>query len=741
MHFQIFSFWHIASLIQKTPYFHLKTYLRISEKMIEQSLTSLFGLPVRGSTQTGALSSKEPLASGIPKTNGNSIQTNHEENGFHARLINSMKDSSTHDTQTDLSSSSDINNTKGNNQIIEMVSLGLSNSIDVDQNITIEAITHFIANNSTNGNTAPTQTPTGILSDIALSIQESETQQSESLIEPSSNLLKVIKGATSSVSDKANSNQSNLPENSTLAKLTGPMLQSSAVTGQTSSSTKIQTNILSDNVLPIQDSKAQQSKSLIGPSSNLLKVIKGATIPVSDKANSNQSNLDGKSSLNKITDTINNTSTVTGQTSASTQKQTNTFSDNVLLIQDSKAQEPETQQSKSLIEPNSNQNNSIINNEQNIFETSNKSNPDKVAVEETGPLQRISRTNTINKLLETNSNPGNDSSRLNIERESSNPALQTSRDLNRHNLISNAMFEAKDNAANNNTSNHNTLLNPEENVKGKIDENLKEQHPDKISPANTGTKLPSPQGLAKIDPDNNESSIIFNTSSNSVEANFAKSSDNTAIIQNNGVITGDITSSANTSSDNSSSNNQSSDILSEFGINSVNTRKNTVPETNFTDTLSQINNSSKPLGTLGNDVADNIIQSAKLYMDGGKSEIKMQLSPPELGTLKLEFTVDDDILDAKITVERSAVKEIIEKDIPRLRELISGSDIDVGKLDVSLQENENNRFGFKDKNPQPSAEKGSTEDQSNLENEEFEKETDEESIADNTDSKQINYLL
>ncbi len=122
-----------------------------------------------------------------------------------------------------------------------------------------------------------------------------------------------------------------------------------------------------------------------------------------------------------------------------------------------------------------------------------------------------------------------------------------------------------------------------------------------------------------------------------------------------------VTSSANTSSDNPSFSNQEPDILSEFNINSVNARKNAVTETNFTDTLSQITNSSKPLGTLGNDVADNIIQSAKLYINGGKSEIKIQLNPQELGSLKLEFTVDDDILDAKITVERSAVKDIIEK--------------------------------------------------------------------------------
>ena len=202
-----------------------------------------------------------------------------------------------------------------------------------------------------------------------------------------------------------------------------------------------------------------------------------------------------------------------------------------------------------------------------------------------------------------------------------------------------------------------------------------------------------------------------------------------------------MTSSANTSSDNPSFSNQEPDILSEFNINSVNGRKNAVTETNFTDTLSQITNSSKPLGTLGNDVADNIIQSAKLYINGGKSEIKIQLNPQELGSLKLEFTVDDDILDAKITVERSAVKDIIEKDIPRLRELISGADIDVGKLDVSLQEKENDRFGYNDKNFQPDSGSNSTQGSLDQGKEDFENDAEEESITKNTDSNQINYLV
>ena len=109
-------------------------------------------------------------------------------------------------------------------------------------------------------------------------------------------------------------------------------------------------------------------------------------------------------------------------------------------------------------------------------------NADKVAVEETSPQQRRSNTNPINTLLNTNNNPGqaqntassenysntinnnsNDNPRLNVERESTNPALQTTSTLNRHDPVSNTMFEAKDNTTTNNTTiNLNTSLKSED---------------------------------------------------------------------------------------------------------------------------------------------------------------------------------------------------------------------------------------------------------------------------------------
>ncbi len=182
--------------------------------MSEQSLDSLFG----------TLSTKVPLTSDAPKTSNASIQTNQGENGFHASLMNSMKDASADDNQTDLFSSSDTNNEQDINQIGDMASLGLSNNNiggsqvklqhDIHQSITTEAITNFITNNSTDGNSTPAQSQASILSDNFLLNDKSKTPN-----EPGSNLSKVFKDATIPVSENVKTKQSNLEGKSSLIKI------------------------------------------------------------------------------------------------------------------------------------------------------------------------------------------------------------------------------------------------------------------------------------------------------------------------------------------------------------------------------------------------------------------------------------------------------------------------------------------------------------------------------------------
>ncbi len=98
-------------------------------------------------------------------------------------------------------------------------------------------------------------------------------------------------------------------------------------------------------------------------------------------------------------------------------------------------------------------------------------------------------------------------------------------------------------------------------------------------------------------------------------------------------------------------------------------------------------------------------------------------------------------METKITVERSSIKDVIEKDIPRLRELISNADIDVGKLDVSLQDKENGRLDFMNKDFHSDSKSKDSQDFSNHENEYYEENLDAKSQESNTESTQINYLV
>jgi flagellar hook-length control protein FliK len=165
-----------------------------------------------------------------------------------------------------------------------------------------------------------------------------------------------------------------------------------------------------------------------------------------------------------------------------------------------------------------------------------------------------------------------------------------------------------------------------------------------------------------------------------------------------------------------------------------------VPKISFANVAGQIN-VAQPFESLGVDLVDNFIQRARLFMQGDKSTIRLQLNPPELGSLKLEFTIKDDVMEAKIFVERSSVKDIIEKDIPRLRELIANTEVNVGKLDVFLQEKGDERLGFMNKGFQSGSESDQAQEPENQGNEDFGDEAGEELELSMAGSNQINYLV
>ena len=287
----------------------------------------------------------------------------------------------------------------------------------------------------------------------------------------------------------------------------------------------------------------------------------------------------------------------------------------------------------------------------------------------------------------------------------------------------------------------NTSSQTNENASNKIEEILKGQHQNKATASNADKNLLAQQGQVQSQLEGEDTPKIFEATAKTVDSKAVKLSDNTTLTGNNNINTTESVMQSNNSSNNSAFNNQGANAEFDFSSNAVNNNQKTRSDTSFNNTLSQVNNTGKPLGELGNDVADNIIKNAKLYTQGGKSEVKVQLSPPELGTIKLQFKVENDVLETKITVERAGIKDVIEKDIPRLRELISSADIDVGKLDVSLQDKENSKMDFMNKEFHSNSKGNNAQSSSQQESENHENNLDEKVISNNSESTQINYLV
>jgi flagellar hook-length control protein FliK len=147
-------------------------------------------------------------------------------------------------------------------------------------------------------------------------------------------------------------------------------------------------------------------------------------------------------------------------------------------------------------------------------------------------------------------------------------------------------------------------------------------------------------------------------------------------------------------------------------------------------------------GSLQTDIGDEIAQNARLFLQDGKSEVKLQLNPPELGGLKLEFSIVDEVLETKISVEKPLVKEMIDKDIPRIRELLSSADVDVGRLDVALQENEDEGQEFLNNSFLPDTEDRGKRSVAYGEREQIDEEGNEEiQETVSVNSGRINYLV
>ncbi|MEP9411259.1 MAG: flagellar hook-length control protein FliK [Candidatus Brocadia sp.] len=84
-------------------------------------------------------------------------------------------------------------------------------------------------------------------------------------------------------------------------------------------------------------------------------------------------------------------------------------------------------------------------------------------------------------------------------------------------------------------------------------------------------------------------------------------------------------------------------------------------------------------------IMEQLFQKISMINQGDKSEIRMHLTPPELGSVKIHFTEENEEIEAKIFVENAEVKAAIEGNVHRLKESVAASGVEIHKFEVYVQ--------------------------------------------------------
>ena len=84
-------------------------------------------------------------------------------------------------------------------------------------------------------------------------------------------------------------------------------------------------------------------------------------------------------------------------------------------------------------------------------------------------------------------------------------------------------------------------------------------------------------------------------------------------------------------------------------------------------------------------IMEQISQKMHLAIHGDRSEIKIHLTPPELGSIMIHFTEENDEIEAKIFVENAEVKAALEHNTRHLKETVASHGVEIHKLEVFVQ--------------------------------------------------------
>jgi flagellar hook-length control protein FliK len=89
-----------------------------------------------------------------------------------------------------------------------------------------------------------------------------------------------------------------------------------------------------------------------------------------------------------------------------------------------------------------------------------------------------------------------------------------------------------------------------------------------------------------------------------------------------------------------------------------------------------------------------IVQATQYLQGNGRTELRLQLNPPELGRLRLEVEMREGTLEVRIRVEDAQVREVIRSEMQSLDRALKDMDVDVSRFDVSDYRQGSDRGGW-----------------------------------------------
>jgi flagellar hook-length control protein FliK len=79
-----------------------------------------------------------------------------------------------------------------------------------------------------------------------------------------------------------------------------------------------------------------------------------------------------------------------------------------------------------------------------------------------------------------------------------------------------------------------------------------------------------------------------------------------------------------------------------------------------------------------------IVEKAALNLKNGKSQVRIELKPEFLGSVRMKITTENHLVTVRILTELPVVKEMIENNISQLKTDLQSQGLEINKLDVSV---------------------------------------------------------